>query len=245
MTLFGATSGATLNLSYERDRARDRAVNYTNSEVHADRLTIDSVGDTNLIGGTVRAEQDLQARIGGDLVIASRQNRSSGGSAGYGVSAGISLGQSEGGEADALSDPNGNSSSARHDPGDLDTVTGVSGGASQHRGSYVNSDTVVSSLTSGGTADIDVEGNTHLSGSTLATVDEQGNDLGQLNLTTGSLSYDHLTIRTTAGRAAQAYPPTWGLVPRPRSPACRRGPTARASIPAGSPPPTAAATSEA
>ena len=53
--------------------------------------------------------------------------------------------------------------------------------------------TVLSSLTSGGTANINVAGNMQITGALIATIDEHGNDLGQLTLNTGSLSFTDLT----------------------------------------------------
>jgi filamentous hemagglutinin len=45
-----------------------------------------------------------------------------------------------------------------------------------------------------------VEGNTHLEGATLAAVDHEGNDTGNLSLTTDSLSVEHLTNSSTASQ---------------------------------------------
>ncbi|MGD8231041.1 DNA/RNA non-specific endonuclease [Vibrio sp. TRT 1302] len=52
---------------------------------------------------------------------------------------------------------------------------------------------MVTSLTSGGTADINVASNTDVKGALIATTDENGQDSGKLNLTTDSLTYADLS----------------------------------------------------
>lgn len=58
-------------------------------------------------------------------------------------------------------------------------------------------ETVLTSL-AGASIDIDVAGNTRLAGSTIAATDADGNDTGDLSLTTGSLSVTHLSNNQTA-----------------------------------------------
>src|SRR5690554_3491165 len=118
-------------------------------------------------GGNVHADSQLTADIGGDLTVESLQNRSRTKDNSLGFSAGTSFG------------------------GD-GSVTGASGGLNASNGMSVTRETVRSSLTSGGTADITVEGNTQITAATIGTIDEEGNDLGNLNLTTGSINFTNL-----------------------------------------------------
>ena len=201
-TIFGASSGATVNASYNRDYSRDKAITYTNSQLAADTIVINSTGDTAITGGNVDAAETLKVTVGGDLTVESRQNRSSGNSGGFGLSGGFSLGQSEGGQADSLDNVAADPASALHNPGNLDTVSGVNGGANVSQGRYNSTETVVSSLTSGGTADISVGGNTHISGAIIATVDAAGNDLGNLNLVTETLTYNDLKDSATSSNTS-------------------------------------------
>jgi filamentous hemagglutinin len=197
---------------------RDKAVTYNNSNLSADNVTINSVADTSIEGGNVRANEALTANIGADLTVASRQNRSSGNSAGFGVSGGFSLGQAEGGEADKLKNEDGSvnatasiNSAIHTNPLDNDALTGVNGGANTQNGRYSTTQTVVSSLTSGGAADITVGGNTHISGAVIATVDDDGNDLGQLNLSTRTLSYNDLTDRSSSSNTSAGFSTNVGI----------------------------------
>jgi len=117
-------------------------------------------------GGNVHADSQLTADIGGDLTVESLQNRSRTKDNSLGISAGTSFG--DGG------------------------VTGANAGLNASNGMSVTRETVRSSLTSGGTADITVAGNTQIIAATIGTIDEEGNDLGNLNLTTGSLNFTNL-----------------------------------------------------
>jgi hypothetical protein len=60
-------------------------------------------------------------------------------------------------------------------------------------GRYFNKETVLSSITSGGEVDITVDGHTDITGAVIASIDENGNDTGNLSLTTGSLDFADLT----------------------------------------------------
>ncbi|MDC0598435.1 hemagglutinin repeat-containing protein [Gammaproteobacteria bacterium] len=193
VTLFGASSGATVSGSYGRDRDKDKTTQYTNSLLTGDTVFLNTTGDTSITGGNIRANNELIALIGGDLLLESQQNRSSGSNNSVGVSAGFSLSEAEGGQADSRSNPDGTLSSAVHNPGNLDTLSAVNGGANSANGFYQEKQTVLSSITSGGTADITVDGDTQIVGALIATLDEDGNDLGNLTLSTNTLSYTDLS----------------------------------------------------
>ncbi|CAM3806197.1 hypothetical protein VA7868_03823 [Vibrio aerogenes CECT 7868] len=184
MTVYGATGGGiNVNASYSRNENSDRSETHTNSTLNADNIQITSVGDTNAQGTTVRAEDELEMHVGGDLNVASVQDHHSSSSHGNSISGGVSL---TGGQAAKGSHVMSDTSSAG-------TLTGVNGGFNVSNGRERSRDTVLTSLTSGGTAHITVGGNTDIKGATIATTDEDGKDTGQLTLQTGTLTYSDLS----------------------------------------------------
>ncbi|KDM90062.1 hemagglutinin repeat-containing protein [Photobacterium galatheae] len=167
MTVHGSNTGGSLNASLNLSEQRSQSTTYVNSGVVGSTITVHSRGDTNIKGAHVEAEKALNLDIGGDLNVASVQNRHSTSNQGSGISGGVSL--NGGGNA-----------------------TGANGGLNASKGRSVTSDTLLTTLTSGGTADIKVAGNTDVTGALVATVDENGNDLGHLALATGSLTFRDL-----------------------------------------------------
>ncbi|WP_198599303.1 hemagglutinin repeat-containing protein, partial [Vibrio sp. 10N.261.55.A7] len=131
-------------------------------------ISITSKQDTNIKGANVDADSELNVTVGGDLNIASVQDRHSSSNKGAGVSGGTSMG--EGGD-----------------------VTGANGGLNASNGRTSSKETLLTTLTSGGNANITVANNTDVKGALVATVDEQGKDLGNLNLATDTLTYADLT----------------------------------------------------
>src|SRR5690606_6776753 len=79
--------------------------------------------------------------------------------------------------------------------GATDGVSGVNGGVNAQSGRYQTTETVLSSIT-GGTVNIDVNGNTQLTGALIAALDAEGNDTGNLSLNTGSLNFTDLNNRS-------------------------------------------------
>ena len=174
---------ASLSGSYDRSKNSDKQTSYHNSTINADQIHLRTSGDTTTIfGGNVHAESQLTANIGGDLQVESRQNTSRSRNNGAGISAGMSLGGT--GAGDNWRGAN-----------DVGGVSGVNGGINASSGNQYSRETVLSSLTSGGRADITVAGDTRLTGALLATVDDSGNDQDQLNLDTGTLHYTDLHNR--------------------------------------------------
>lgn len=216
LTLFGATSGASLSGSYGQGMAKSSSIDYTNSNVLGGNLILDAANDVNIVGGTVRGEQSVVANIGGDLRIESVQNTSLTRSSDWGVSAGISLGGD--GKADEVKKDSrgissGDASTAVHglNSSDINRVSGVNGGASTSSSNGFSRETVLSSLTSGGTADITVGGNTTLIGSVLATVDAAGNDLNNLNLSTGTFTIEDLSDMNFATSTSSGFSVNVGI----------------------------------
>lgn len=188
VTVYGASSGVNLSGSLNRSESKSDETTYTNSTVNANNITIASTNDTNIIGANVNAEQQLDMTVGGDLNVESVRNRSNSSSKGIGISGGISL---SGGE---VSDGKGSvpEGVVKNTKGAGD-VTGFNGGLNASSGRTNTKQTVLTSLTSGGGADITVGKNTKIKGALIGTIDEQGKDLGNLNLETDTLSFVNLT----------------------------------------------------
>ncbi|MCZ4293876.1 hemagglutinin repeat-containing protein [Vibrio sinaloensis] len=170
MTVYGASTGINLNASFDRNQSTSSSVTHNNSRLNAGNIKITSNQDTNIKGANVAANDSLIVDVGGDLNVASVQDRHSSSQKGMGISGGLSLSD-----------------------GAASEVTGASGGVNASNGRTRTKQTVVTSLTSGGTADINVASNTDVKGALIATIDEQGNDSGKLNLTTDSLTYADLS----------------------------------------------------
>ncbi|MCW8901489.1 MAG: hemagglutinin repeat-containing protein [Gammaproteobacteria bacterium] len=167
-TVWGATSGPTVNASFDRSRAENTQTTYNNSTLNAKNITLVTKGDATIRGGNVHASDTLVADIGKNLTIESVQNRTQGKNNSFSISGGF----------------------GKNDSG---KVSSVNGGVSAGSGQYTTRETVLSSLTSGGTADVKVKEHTQLNGALLATVDEDNNDLGNLNLTTNSFGFEDLS----------------------------------------------------
>ncbi|WP_337911295.1 hemagglutinin repeat-containing protein [Vibrio cholerae] len=171
MTVYGASSGINLNASFDRSQSTSSSKTQNNSQLSADNISITSAQDTNIKGATVNAKESLTLDVGGDLNVASVQDRHSSSNKGQGVSGGLSL-------------------SGWSDTGQL---TGGSSGINASNGRTSSKQTVVTSLTSNGSLDINVDGNTDIKGATIAALDGEDKDSGKLNLTTDSLTYADLS----------------------------------------------------
>lgn len=188
MTVYGASSGINLNASVNRNQSTSASTTHNNSQLSADNIRITSAQDTNIKGATVNAGESLTLDVGGDLNIASVQDRYSSSHKGQGISGGISM--SGGGVSDGKgAAPEG----LAKDVTNMGDVTGGNGGFNASNGRTSSKQTVVTSLTSNGSLDINVGGNTDIKGATIAALDEEGKDSGKLNLTTDSLSYADLS----------------------------------------------------
>jgi filamentous hemagglutinin len=79
-------------------------------------------------------------------------------------------------------------------------MSSVNGGLNASNGMSCTKETVLTSLTSGGTANITVGDTTQITGALIATIDEDGNDLGNLNLSTGDLNFTDLRDSNTSNQ---------------------------------------------
>lgn len=188
MTVYGASSGVNMNASLNRSESKSSSTTHNNSQLSGNKISITSNQDTNIKGANVDAENELNVTVGGDLNIASVQDRHSSSNKGMGISGGISM--SGGGVSDGKgAAPKG----FAQDVTNMGDVTGANGGFNVSNGRTSSKETVLTTLTSGGNANISVANNTDIKGALVATVDENGKDLGNLNLTTDTLTYADLT----------------------------------------------------
>ncbi len=182
VTVYGASGGASLSGSYDQNQATDKATTINNSQLNADTITLTTSNDLNLMGGNVRAEDHLEVDVGGNMNLESQQNRSNSRNTGFGVSGGMSFG----GTAESGTKKNADGS-ANHNQSlvDVGSASGVNGGINTSNGMSMTRETVLTSMTSGGTANVNVKGTTYNTGALLATTDADGKDLGKLNFETG------------------------------------------------------------
>ncbi|MCL2162393.1 MAG: hemagglutinin repeat-containing protein, partial [Betaproteobacteria bacterium] len=157
----GVAFGIHVNASGSRGRGEGTDVGWTNTHVSAgETLTLESGGDTNLIGAVASGEQ-VVAKVGGDLNIESLQDTSEykskdqsiGGSVtiGYGFSASVNVGQDK----------------MDSDYASVQEQSGIRAGD--------------------GGFQIEVEGNTDLKGAVIASTDRAVEE-GVNSLTTGTLT---------------------------------------------------------
>ncbi|SIO96659.1 hemagglutinin repeat-containing protein [Vibrio spartinae] len=182
VTLFGANSGINLDASYSRNETVSNSQTHTNSVLSADHIQITSDGNTDVDGASVAANEQLDMSVGGDLNVASVQNRYSSTNHGGSVSGGLSLSGGDVGKGGVVTD-------FAH----AGNLQGVNGGVNLSNGRSHSRETVLTSITAGGDANITVGGNTDIKGATIATVNEDGSDAGKLHLETGTLSYTDLS----------------------------------------------------
>ena len=194
VTVYGAASGASVNASFDRSKNSARETTYNNSLLLADNIDLTTSGDTTLRGATVRAESQLDADIGGHLIVESVQDRSTSRNSSAGLSGGFST----------------------NEAGDL---SGVNGGFSTGNGMSTSRQTVLTSLTSGGTANINVNGHTQITGGLIATTDENGHDLNQMNFSTGTIGYADLRDQNVSSQTNTGFSSSIGIGPREPNPA--------------------------
>lgn len=187
VTVFGATSGANLNASLSRNQNTSSSITHNNSQLNGRNVTLISDQDTNIKGGSVDAGEQLTIEVGGNLNVASVQDRQSSNHKGQSISGGMSFSSGDAPkEKKSLAD-------GFYDPSEIGDLSGGSSGFNASNGRTSSKQTVVTSLTSNGSLDINVGGNTDIKGATIAALDEEGKDSGKLNLTTGSLTYADLS----------------------------------------------------
>ena len=207
MTVYGAAGGASVNASFDRSKNSARETTYNNSFLLADSIDITTSGDTTLRGATVRAESELNADIQGNLIVESVQDRSSSRNTSEGISGGMSLGGA-GANKDTLQGTS-----------DIGALSGVNAGANSGNGMSNSRQTVLTSLTSGGTANINVQNHTQITGALIGTTDENGNDLNQLNLSTNTINFTDLRDNAISSQTGAGLSTNVGIGPEKSDPA--------------------------
>lgn len=165
-------------------------------------MNLNVANDATFNGATVTTTQAFNADIGGDLSVESVQDTASSRSNNFSASAGLSFG---GKTTDHVGSRGVYQTSA---VGKANGVGGVSGSLGQGSGYELSQETVVTRITSQGTADVTVDGGTEIVGAVVATVDAKGNDLGALDLDTGTLRVEDLKdshISRQTGFSVSAY----------------------------------------
>ncbi len=161
-------NGFSANIGMNEAESSQDQTTYTNSQILAQNgsLNINTGKDTNLFGANLLAS-NVNMDVGGNLLLKSRQNLSESDSYNIGMSLGIS--------------------------GDSSGANGGSVGFSLGNG-YSNRAWVdqVSSIIGTNSVNINVDNNTNIAGAVIANKDKDGNDLGNLNLSTASLTYSDL-----------------------------------------------------
>ena len=195
VTVYGASGGASITGSFDRSKESDRSTTYNNTTLTANNIDLTTSGDANIRGANVHANEHLDADIQGDLNLESVQNRSNSRNTSMGISGGVSFGGT------------GAKKDSTQGLSDVGGMSGVNGGINAGNGMSVTRETVLTSLTSGGTADVNVKGNTQITGALLATINEDGSDRNQLDFSTGSLNFtdlrnNHQNTQTNAGVSA-------------------------------------------
>ncbi|MGB0898585.1 MAG: beta strand repeat-containing protein, partial [Psychrobium sp.] len=206
VTVYGMSGGASVNGSLNRSQSNDSSVKNNNSTLTADNININTTNDLTVAGGNVDANKALNVNVGNDLVVASVQNTANGSNKSMGISGGVSFGGT-GRDKKHNKDANGNLKTISHSKGtnDIGNASGGNGGINVANGRYRSQETVLSTLTSTGTADINVGGNTHIAGAVIATTDKEGNDTGKLNLNTKTITFDNLLdVSTSSSNSVNA-----------------------------------------
>ncbi|WED25523.1 hemagglutinin repeat-containing protein [Vibrio sp. DW001] len=184
VTFFGATGGANVNLGYSKNRDGSDATTHTNSQLAGKNIIISSTENTNIVGANVEATENLTLTVGQDLNVASVQDRFKSDSKSMGVNGGFSLSAVDSGKNGVLKGYSGE---------EAGKLTGVNAGMHTSSNRTSSKQTVLTTLTSGNNASITVANNTDIKGALVATVDKEGKDLGNLNLSTNTFSYADLT----------------------------------------------------
>ncbi|WP_456295099.1 hemagglutinin repeat-containing protein [Vibrio sp. AK197] len=170
LSAHGAATGADINASLNRSGSQSSSTTYSNSSLSSNTIQLASQQDTSILGANLKADSQLTADVGGNLNVVSQQNQNTSTHHSEGVSGGASTSIS-----------------------DQTSVNGLNGGFNLANGTSTSRETVTTSLISKGSADINVGGSTDVQGATIATINEQGDDLGALSLVTNTLTYSDLS----------------------------------------------------
>jgi len=165
-----SVAGPSVNLGYGEQHYESDSVTYNNSQLIATNVNLNVSNNADFLGANVNAQDSLNLNVGNDLNIESKRNANNSNSNGFNLSAGFGIG-------------NG-------------SITSANGSVGANTGRTKVKQTVLSSVT-GNKVNVNVENNTHLKGSLLASgqYDENGNfiDNGNLDYTTKTLTFSNST----------------------------------------------------
>ncbi len=194
MTMYGGGSGLGASVGYGEGHSTSDSTTNTNSNLIAKNINIETSNDASFKGATVKADDTLNLKVGGDLSVESQRDSSSSNSNGFNVSVSASLGNDKDYTSGSKAQQNTLNQTVGARTGDGLGSAGASYGAST--GTSQTKQTVLTSLT-GDKVNIDVENNTNVKGALIAAgkTDEQGTfeDNGNLNLNTGTLTFANST----------------------------------------------------
>ncbi|WP_294390626.1 hemagglutinin repeat-containing protein [uncultured Sphingomonas sp.] len=177
----GVTASGSVNVSASKGHSASSATTQSNSHVTAGGTLVIASGNDTKLAGAVATGRDVIVDVGGDLMVQSRQDTSTGSSSRGGLSAGLSL------SAGATDGPNGVAAGQSQAGGNF----GVSVGKGLSDSAVVTEQTGM--IAKGGTLDASVGGTTTLVGGMLAAVDGQGKDSGKLDLVTNRMEVSDVT----------------------------------------------------
>ena len=194
MTMYGGGSGLGASVGYGEGHESSDSTTNTNSNLIAKNINIETTNDASFKGATVKADDTLNVKVGGDLSVESQRDSSSSNSNGFNVSASASLGSDKDYTSGSAAQQGKLNNTVGARTGDGLGSAGGSYGAST--GTTQSKQTVLTSLT-GDKVNIEVENNTNIKGALIAAgkTNEQGEfeDNGKLKLKTDTLTFANST----------------------------------------------------
>ncbi|MDP2078939.1 MAG: hemagglutinin repeat-containing protein [Sulfuricurvum sp.] len=222
MTVYGAATGPQVSLGYGQNSARSSSTTHTNSTLTGNIVNLNATNDATFKGATVRADDTLNINVVNNLTVASVQDTSSSTNHGFNISGGFGFG------SDPVNTSNNTDKAVRKvEQGKLNqivgartgdgTVASVNSEVGFSNGRSFDTQTVLTSLT-GDTVNITTGANTKLSGALIAATDAQGNDTGNLNLATKTLTTENLTDTHYNSQSGFSVGANIGLTPSVKEP---------------------------
>jgi filamentous hemagglutinin len=206
MTVYGASTGPQVSMGYGQNSSRSNSTTHTNSTLTANTVNLNATNDATFKGATVRADDTLNVNVANNLIVESVQDTASSSNHGFNISSGFGMG-----------------SDTTHANTDVGLRTGngkvesVNGGIGVSNGRSYDTQTVLTSLT-GNTVNVTTGANTKLTGALVAATDENGNDTGKLNLSTGTLTTENLTDTHYNSQSGFSIGANVGLTPETKDP---------------------------
>ena len=179
-TMYGG-GGGSAGLNYANSHSNSENIFHNNANLYAlNNINITTANDANFIGANIRADNEANLNIGGDLNLISQRDKYQANSKSSSIGAGIGFNQGKNSYHFADGTANLSSANANY---------------SNSKSNSIIKQTNLSSITANN-LNINVKGNTHLKGSLIAAgeFDNDGNfiDNAQLNLKTNTLTYENL-----------------------------------------------------